>query len=281
MPPPAKPRPENDALEGQVDDGSLPATPSAQEQGLDFQDFMPAEILHNYYNQRAENQLRFKGRPIASGMRVLVLEAIQDRGFDGTGTYLDIKGSGWIGRPDGVVRIYMAAKEFDKLQSETYVYRSMDRRRYRPDEVAIDAILIGLNEYGSLTLRSGTIVPWSQALLAPQAPARQISANRLPQDGQLVRVRGIFLPTDSDSQSHVARLYSDDGVRVLAYATAETWKVLRSHSVDHPGLLGARRLALTGTLDREFHDRVVAAECKRSPREVFFVVRDAKFDGWE
>jgi hypothetical protein len=137
----------------------LPSALKAEK--LWFDGFIPADVLHNYANFGVASDVYFNGKPVVRGMRVVLLGQVVGRNFDGNGVYLDLKGSPSAGQQNGVVRIYLQARELDKLQSETYVYES----RIRPAEVAVSGVYAGLNGYKNLTIRTGEIIPWRDALV--------------------------------------------------------------------------------------------------------------------
>jgi hypothetical protein len=137
---------------------------------LQFENFILSGHLHHYYNGGNVNLLRFNGKPVANGMKITVFGPVEDRSFDGNGTYLDLKGAPSIGRPNGVVRVYMPASEFNKLQSDDYLYKWPDTARPTPPEVAVEGTLVGLNRYGNLEIRDGRIRPWMSVLLPPRTP---------------------------------------------------------------------------------------------------------------
>lgn len=128
-------------------------------QELNFDDAVPSEILHQYYSFGAARLLHFRGHALANGVRIIVYGTLEGRSFDSKGAFVEMAGT----PNQGVIHVYMALREFDKLQSSSYVNESLLRPGNR--EIGVEAALVGLNEYGNLEMRNGTILPWASVLL--------------------------------------------------------------------------------------------------------------------
>ncbi len=143
-------------------------------QVVSFDKFIPADLLHNYYNFGAEGLLRFKGRALERGVRIVLFGTIEDRSFDSKGSYIDIEGVASTEQAHGVIRVYMASSEFDKLQSSNYSYKSMAQER-SGTEIAIEATLVGLNRFGNLEMSAGAILPWAAVISGSNRSERKNS----------------------------------------------------------------------------------------------------------
>lgn len=143
---------------------------------VSFDVYIPADALHNYAHQGAIGTVRYKGVPLRSGSRVLIYGEFFESGIDEGKTFVDLKGTSWIGRPHGFVRCYVPASEIRKLQSESFVFRSMVGNRR--SGVAIEGTIVGLNEFGNLEIKDSLLKPWKDALLGTvrENPAATVSS---------------------------------------------------------------------------------------------------------
>ena len=132
-------------------------------QSLSFQSFVPPDVLHNYANSGLVAQISFNGRPVHPGMRIVVFGPVIGRNIDSKGAFFDLKGAPSIGHSNGVVRVYVAQVEFDKLQSDDYVYIPLGGTS--STSIALSGNYIGLNRFGNLEISGGELLPWKGVLL--------------------------------------------------------------------------------------------------------------------
>ena len=197
-------------------------------QELKFDTFVPSDVLHHYYSFGAPHLLQFRGRPLANGARIIVFGALQGRSFDSKGAYVEMAGS-----LNGVVHVYMALPEFDKLRNNSYVNESLLRRGTK--EIGVEATLVGLNKYGTLDMHDGTLLPWASVLLDSGA-AEQKKSPSTPRQSQLSRpqqpVQAAGLPSDFFRYPAIRIRTTAKSIRDIDFANyAYPWILLNSKAV--------------------------------------------------
>jgi hypothetical protein len=105
-------------------------------QSANFDIAVPSEILHNYATHGLLDSISYRGKPISIGSKIMIMGPMEQRSYDETGNYIDLRGIAMIGQRYAAVRCYVAVSEFRKLQSQAYVYESMLPGHSQP-EVAI------------------------------------------------------------------------------------------------------------------------------------------------
>jgi hypothetical protein len=138
------------------------ATISAQD--TCWESSVPSDILHNYAVNGLLNSVKFRGKPVSKGSKIVVMGVLEGHDSDDIGDYLDLEGTLMIGSRYGLVRCYMPRSEFQKLQRSSFVYQSVVPGHSQP-QVAVEGTIIGLDGHRNLVLSNGDIVDWRSALL--------------------------------------------------------------------------------------------------------------------
>jgi hypothetical protein len=211
----------------------LSSAVAAQE--MAWESSVPSDILHNDAINGLLSSLKFKGKPISNGSRIVVIGVLTGHDYDEKGSYLDLEGTLVIGLRYGLVRCHMRESEFRKLQMSSYVYQSMLPGNSRP-QVAVEGTILGLDRNRNLLLNSAVIIDSRTALLPPprtvpppppphpaakssEATAGQLFSGQLlwllpspalPQAPRLAYVRNVKFPATT----------------IIAFIDAPTWKAI-------------------------------------------------------